>query len=70
MRIALGLEYDGTMFCGWQSQAGGGSVQDALESAVSAIADAPLRVVCAGAPMPVCMRLSKWCISIRQPSGR
>lgn len=48
MRIALGLEYDGATFCGWQSQAGGGSVQDALESAVSAIADAPLRVVCAG----------------------
>jgi tRNA pseudouridine38-40 synthase len=48
MRIALGLEYDGTGFCGWQSQAGGGSVQDALESALSAIVDAPTRVACAG----------------------
>jgi tRNA pseudouridine38-40 synthase len=48
MRIALGLEYDGSGFCGWQSQAGGGSVQDALESALSAIVDAPTRVACAG----------------------
>ena len=48
MRIALGLEYDGSGFCGWQSQAGGGTVQDAVESALSRIADAPIRVVCAG----------------------
>jgi len=48
MRIALGLEYEGSGFCGWQSQAGGGAVQDAVELAVSAVADAPTRVVCAG----------------------
>ncbi len=49
MRIALGIEYEGSMFCGWQSQAGGGSVQDALESALSAVANTSLvRVVCAG----------------------
>jgi len=48
MRIALGLEYDGSGFCGWQSQAGGGAVQDAVESALSIVADAPIRVVCAG----------------------
>jgi len=48
MRIVLGLEYDGSEFCGWQSQAGGGAVQDALESALSTVADAPTRVVCAG----------------------
>ncbi len=49
MRIALGVEYEGSMFCGWQSQAGGGSVQDALEFALSAIADTSLvRVICAG----------------------
>jgi tRNA pseudouridine38-40 synthase len=48
MRIALGLEYDGSAFCGWQSQAGGGSVQDALESALSVVADSPIRVACAG----------------------
>jgi tRNA pseudouridine38-40 synthase len=48
MRIALGLEYDGSAFCGWQSQAGGGSVQDALEAALSTVADGASRVVCAG----------------------
>jgi tRNA pseudouridine38-40 synthase len=48
MRIALGLEYDGSGFCGWQSQAGGGAVQDALEAALAVVADAPVRVVCAG----------------------
>ena len=48
MRIALGVEYEGSDFCGWQSQAGGGAVQDALESALSRVADAPTRAVCAG----------------------
>jgi tRNA pseudouridine38-40 synthase len=48
MRIALGVEYDGSGFCGWQSQPGGGAVQDAVESALSLVADAPTRVACAG----------------------
>jgi tRNA pseudouridine38-40 synthase len=48
MRIALGLEYDGTEFCGWQSQPSGIAVQDALERALSAVADHPIRVTCAG----------------------
>lgn len=48
MRIALGLEYDGSRFCGWQSQADGCSVQDALERALAAIAGHPVRVVAAG----------------------
>lgn len=48
MRIALGLEYEGSGFCGWQSQADGGAVQNALESALSIVADEPTRVVCAG----------------------
>lgn len=48
MRIALGLEYDGRAFCGWQTQPGGGSVQDALESALARIAAHPVSVVCAG----------------------
>lgn len=47
-RIALGLEYDGAGFAGWQSQAGGGGVQDAVEAAVSRVAAGATRVVCAG----------------------
>ena len=48
MRIALGLEYDGSGFHGWQSQAGGGTVQDALEAALAAVAAEPVRAICAG----------------------
>ena len=48
MRIALGLEYDGGGFHGWQSQADGGGVQDALERALSAIAGETVRAIAAG----------------------
>lgn len=48
MRVALGLEYDGAGFSGWQSQPGGNTVQDALEVALSRVAATLLRVVCAG----------------------
>ncbi|HEX8010136.1 MAG TPA: tRNA pseudouridine(38-40) synthase TruA [Casimicrobiaceae bacterium] len=48
MRIAIGLEYDGGPFHGWQSQADGSGVQDAVERALSAIAGAPVRAVAAG----------------------
>lgn len=47
-RVALGVSYRGTAYKGWQSQAGGGTVQDALESALSAFATHPVRAVCAG----------------------
>jgi len=48
MRIALGLEYDGSRFLGWQTQPGGGAVQDALETALAEIAGARTSVTCAG----------------------
>src|SRR5690348_1402848 len=48
MRIALGLEYDGSPFHGWQSQSDGSGVQDALEKALGAIAGEPVRAVAAG----------------------
>jgi len=48
MRIALGLEYDGSRFQGWQTQPGGGTVQDALQAALAAIACEPVSVICAG----------------------
>jgi tRNA pseudouridine38-40 synthase len=48
MRIALGVEYDGQPYCGWQSQAEGLTVQDTLQSALSRIAAAPVSVNAAG----------------------
>jgi tRNA pseudouridine38-40 synthase len=48
VRIALILEYDGSGFCGWQSQPSGDSVQDALEAALTKIASEPIRVITAG----------------------
>jgi tRNA pseudouridine38-40 synthase len=48
MRIALGLEYCGTPFHGWQSQPEGDTVQDALQVALSTIAGEPISVICAG----------------------
>ncbi|MDR2636710.1 MAG: tRNA pseudouridine(38-40) synthase TruA [Zoogloeaceae bacterium] len=47
-RIALGLEYDGRSFHGWQRQKGHASVQAALEEALARIAGHPVGVVCAG----------------------
>jgi tRNA pseudouridine38-40 synthase len=48
MRIALGLEYDGTPFHGWQSQADGSGVQNAVERALSEIAGQTVGVIAAG----------------------
>jgi tRNA pseudouridine38-40 synthase len=48
MRIALGLEYDGEPFHGWQSQADGSGVQDALERALSSVAAADIGAHAAG----------------------
>ena len=47
-RVAVGLEYDGTDFVGWQVQRNGRSVQAALEAAVSSVADEPVSVTGAG----------------------
>src|SRR5919197_52660 len=47
-RIALGLEYDGSRFLGWQTQPGGGAVQDVLEPALAAIAGTGISVTAAG----------------------
>jgi tRNA pseudouridine38-40 synthase len=48
VRIALGLEYDGAPFTGWQSQPHGNTVQDVLERALSSVAGIPIRTFCAG----------------------
>lgn len=47
--IALGIEYFGTHFHGWQKQPSKiRTVQSVLEKALSQIADAPIDTVCAG----------------------
>ena len=48
MRIALVLEYDGSHYHGWQAQTGLHTVQQAVEHALSKVADSPISVVCAG----------------------
>ena len=48
MRIALGLEYDGSAFCGWQTQPGGCAVQDHLQAGLAQIAGHPIEVTAAG----------------------
>jgi tRNA pseudouridine38-40 synthase len=47
-RIAIGLEYDGSGFCGWQRQERATSIQDVLEQALCAVADEPVSVAAAG----------------------
>ena len=52
-RYALGIEYDGGDFLGWQrlskpGETDPGSLQAALEQALSFVADAPIDTVCAG----------------------
>ncbi|WP_440873839.1 tRNA pseudouridine(38-40) synthase TruA [Thalassotalea sp. PLHSN55] len=48
MRYALGIEYDGEKYFGWQRQNNVISVQEVLEKALSKIADEPIAVFCAG----------------------
>ncbi|XBS68655.1 tRNA pseudouridine(38-40) synthase TruA [Acerihabitans sp. KWT182] len=48
MKLALGIEYDGSRFYGWQRQQEVASVQACLEQALSKVADEPVTVFCAG----------------------
>ncbi len=48
MRIALGIEYDGTDFSGWQRLKSAASVQAAVERALSQVAAQPVDISCAG----------------------
>ena len=48
MRVALGIEYDGTDFFGWQRLAHAPSVQAEVEAALSFVADHPVAATCAG----------------------
>ena len=48
MRIAVGIEYDGSRFAGWQSQQALRTVQQVLEDALGAVAAQPVSLVAAG----------------------
>jgi tRNA pseudouridine38-40 synthase len=47
-RLAVGFEYDGTRYAGWQSQPGLPTVQDSLQQALSAVADHPVTASASG----------------------
>jgi tRNA pseudouridine38-40 synthase len=47
-RVAVGVEYDGTRYAGWQRQAEVASVQAELERALGSVADHPVEVTCGG----------------------
>lgn len=47
-RYALTIEYDGGPFVGWQRQANGPSVQEAVETALERLCGEAVRVHCAG----------------------
>lgn len=48
LKLALGVEYLGQAYCGWQKQHHCSSVQQQVEWALSYIADQPVEVFCAG----------------------
>ena len=48
MRIALGIEYDGTAYNGWQRQRTGLGVQAKVEDALAVVANEAVDVTCAG----------------------
>ncbi|MDX1403925.1 MAG: tRNA pseudouridine(38-40) synthase TruA [Woeseiaceae bacterium] len=48
MRVAIGIEYDGTAYNGWQRQDTGTGVQTPVEQAVSSVANEAVELVCAG----------------------
>jgi tRNA pseudouridine38-40 synthase len=47
-RVAALVEYDGTDYAGWQSQAHAASLQDAVQDAIAFVAGEPIVAICAG----------------------
>jgi len=47
-RIAVGIEYDGSAYAGWQTQPGLPNLQDIVEAALSSVAAEPVSLTCAG----------------------
>lgn len=70
-RVALRIEYDGTAYAGWQAQPQPDvpTVQDALEAALAVVANAPLRVHCAGRTDTGVHAIAQW-VHFDAPSPR
>ena len=66
MKIALGIQYDGTPFSGWQVQPDRPTVQQTLEEALGAFAGQSAR----DALTPEFTRRGRWCISTLRLSAR
>jgi len=47
-RLAVGIEYDGSSFSGWQQQQDAPSVQEALQRCLGQVCDHPVELVAAG----------------------
>jgi tRNA pseudouridine38-40 synthase len=47
-RIAVGIEYDGSAYAGWQAQGSLRTLQAAVEGALGAVAAQPVSLTCAG----------------------
>ena len=48
LRIAVGIEYDGSAYAGWQAQAAVPTLQQVTERALGRVADEPVSLTCAG----------------------
>lgn len=48
MRLAAGLEYEGSRYAGWQTQGHARGIQSEVETALSRVANHPVMTVCAG----------------------
>ena len=73
-KIALGIEYDGSKYYGWQRQNEVRSVQEKLEKALSQVAAEPVRIL-RRAYRRRRTRYRPWCtlkpaLSVKTPRGR
>lgn len=59
VKIALGIEYDGSRYYGWQRQQEVASVQGELEKALVRLRTAPSPYFVPEEPMLACMRLGR-----------
>ena len=69
-RLAVGIEYDGTRFAGWQRQPGLVTVQECVQQALSTVADHPVTVTAAGrtdAGVHACGQVAHFETTARRP---